>query len=74
MPNLYDLERIRDLDLAALERQSARRHDSRVSPGHPSMALRVALEWVAARLRTLSFRHVPPVRGPLRETVPTARP
>lgn len=80
MPNLYDLERIRDLDLAALERRSARRHDTVVPPGRAAVALRVARERVAVGLRTLAVRRAPTVREPRREVgvqdqlvVPAAR-
>jgi len=79
MPNLYDLERIRDLDLAAVERESARRHDVIVSPGRASGLLWVARSRAATVLRALAVRLTPPVRRPLREmagqeqlVVPTA--
>ena len=83
MPNLYDseLERIRELDLAALERQSARRHAPVVSPGRAAAVWWEARARVAGGLHTLAVRVAPPVRAPLREVgvpapavVPVARP
>ena len=67
MPNLYDLERIRELELAELERGSARGHGRaprpRTGPGRS----------VAAQLRALAERLAPVVDSPAGGTLVTPR-